>query len=791
MNRFLKTLELHKILDMLVDEATSETAKEIASELDVMTNPDEVRLEIEKTSVLQELTVKHGSPALLAVKNVAGSLHRAESGASLSLRELLNIGGLLSQIRILREWYEDSGAEHTILNDMFWQLAPNSYLEGKIKNSIISEDEISDSASPELASIRRKIAQSGQKIRDSLDKMLRSSQTQKYLQESLITLRDGRYVLPVRAEYKNNVPGLVHDTSSSGATLFIEPISVVEANNDIRILEGKEQEEIERIIAELSSECAAYSVSMLRDLESCAEIDFYFAKVTLADKMKATAPEIRTDGVMLLKNARHPLIAKEKVVPVTIELGKTCRALMITGPNTGGKTVVLKTAGLLTAMTMCGLLIPVSDGSQVTVFREILADIGDQQSIEQSLSTFSSHMSQIAGILNRAGSDTLILLDELGSGTDPVEGAALAVSIIETLLSRNARIMVTTHYQELKLFAIENEMTENASCEFNLETLQPTYRLIIGSPGRSNAFAISEKLGISKSVIEHAKELVDSETQRFEEVVEQLEKSRTQLEEERSRLKTLLSEAERDKEQLSAQLSELKRNKDKELEQARLQSMQIIERVRRQSDEIIDELDAVRKQKEKENFSQMSVQAKSSVRSALDKLYMEANPVVDDNSGYKPPRKLRKGDYVFIVDANKEGVLLSDPDPKGNVFVQSGLMKTKLSVKKLRLVEAQKKAPDKKSKISTKNVRSQLERSGSMELDIRGCASDEGVHEMEQFLDGAIMSGIGIVTIIHGKGTGVLRNAIHQSLKRNPAVKSFRLGVYGEGESGVTIVELK
>ncbi len=520
--------------------------------------------------------------------------------------------------------------------------------------------------------------------------MIRSATTQKYLQESIVTLRDGRYVLPVKAEHKNNIQGLIHDTSATGATLFIEPISVVEANNDIRVLKGKEQEEIERIVAEISAECAQYAESIIQDYASCAELNLYFAKANLGAKMNASCPEISNDGQIILHKARHPLIDKEKVVPIDLSLGYDYQALIITGPNTGGKTVVLKTLGLLSSMVMCGLLIPVSDGSKISVFNKILVDIGDNQSIEQSLSTFSSHINKVVEIINVADSNSLILLDELGSGTDPVEGAALAVSIIEQLKKQGSKMMVTTHYQELKLYAIENENIENASCEFDVATLQPTYKLIIGSPGKSNAFDISTRLGVPKDIIEHARSLVDDDDKHFEEVIEQLERARIDLEKQNEELRTLKNEHKKQNEELTQKLLELEKSKESELEKARITSMRIVENVRMQSDKLISELDEIRKQKEKENFSQLAIEARSKSRSTINKLYKEANPITEkDNSNYKLPRQLRVGDNVLIVDIDKKGTVSSIPDSNGNLFVNVGIMKTKTNLNRLRLVENQ------------------------------------------------------------------------------------------------------
>ncbi|MGN0674498.1 MAG: endonuclease MutS2 [Oscillospiraceae bacterium] len=779
------------MLEMLAAEASNERTKEMALSLEPQTDIDIVKQEVKKTSHAFDLSVKYGTPAFCNFKDVRGSLNRAKSGASLSLRELLDIAQMLYQIRMLSDWYKSCEDTETSIGYLFVSLSPNKYLEDKIKNAVVSEDEISDMASSALANIRCKIAQAGVKIRENLDKLVKNAEVQKSLQENIVTMRDGRYVLPVKAEHKGNIQGLVHATSSSGSTYFVEPISVVEANNEIRVLQGQEQDEIERIIAELSADCANYSESISEDYMTCAELNLYFAKSNLAAKMRASEPEISDDGCIDLKKARHPLIDKNKVVPVDIKIGYDYDALIVTGPNTGGKTVLLKTTGLLTAMTMCGLLIPAGDGSHVSVFENILVDIGDRQSIENSLSTFSSHMSNVVEILNTANSSSLILFDELGSGTDPVEGAALAVSIIEDLIEKGSKLLVTTHYQELKLYAIEQTGIENASCEFDVATMQPTYRLIIGSPGKSNAFSISSKLGIPDKIINKANELVSTENQRFEEVIAQLEKSRHELEKRENEVSLLKKEHSEKLEKLEKELDELNKKKEDEISKARTQAMRIVESCRMQADALIDELNEIKKQKDKENFSQLAVSARSKNKSALNKMFDTANPILKtEQKEYVPPRPFKRGDHVVIADINKKGILASDPDSSGMVYVQAGIMKTKVSIKKLRLTEAEKVTYQNK-KISTKDVRGKMERSSSLELDIRGCAVDEGIHELDMFLDNAVLSGAGIVTIIHGKGTGILRQGIHQHLKSHPSVKSFRLGRFGEGEEGVTIVELK
>lgn len=788
MNSFLESLELHKILEMLSNEASNSRTKEMALGLLPVSDLDKVRAEMKKTETAFKLSVKYGTPGFTAFKDIRGALRKASSGASLSLRELLDIGQMLYQVRIVADWYKSVEEKDTVLSELFSSLSPNSFLENKIKDSILSEDEISDMASHELADIRRKIAQAGVRIRESLDKLVKSSEVQKSLQDNIVTVRDGRYVLPVKAEHKGSVPGLVHATSASGSTYFIEPMSVVEANNDIQVLKSREQEEIERIIAELSGDCSYCAETLTADYETCAELDLYFAKSNLGAKMRGSIPEISDDGVTVLKKARHPLIPADKVVPVDISLGEDYNALIVTGPNTGGKTVILKTTGLLTAMAMCGMMIPVSDGSRVSVFDNILVNIGDMQSIEQSLSTFSSHMSSIVNILKAADERSLILLDELGSGTDPVEGAALAVSIIEDMVAKGAKLLVTTHYQELKLFAIETKGIENASCEFDTATMQPTYRLIIGSPGKSNAFSISRKLGVPDDIIERAKSLVSSENRHFEEVVANLEKARLDLEAQNNELTRLKNEQAEKNAAIEKELDELNKRKDGELEKARVQAMRIVESCRMQSDELLNELEEMRKQQNKTDLSA----AKSRQRSAMNKMYDSANPIQKrEIKEYKLPRPLKRGDKVLVFDIDKTGILSSDPDSSGNVFVQIGIMKTKVSVNRLRLLENDKKVTVGNKKISKAGVQSKLQRKPSLELDIRGCAVDEGIHELDMFIDNAVLSGAGVITVIHGKGTGILRTGIQNHLRSHPSVKSYRAGLFGEGEDGVTIIELK
>lgn len=794
MNKYERILELDKILEMLADMTSNEISKKMALELKPKTSLDCVEEELCKTSEAFSLAMRFGTPSFYSFKDMCMSLRRAKSGAQLSLRDLMDITLVLKQIQALSEWYDHCSGMETELDYLFSQLTPVPYLLKKLERSIISEDEIADAASAQLAQIRRKISRSQQHLRDTLDKMVRSQEVQKCLQDTRITLRDGRFVLPVKAEYRGQIQGLIHDSSASGQTIFVEPMGVVEANNDIRLLESEEQEEIERIIKELCADCAAWADSIIASHSVCAELNLYFAKASLAVRMKAFKPIVSDDGVIDLRKARHPLIPADRVVPVSFCLGEEHRALIITGPNTGGKTVALKTCGLLTLMTMCGLLIPAAEGSRISVFRSVYANIGDTQSIEQNLSTFSAHMKDVIHILEEADDSSLVLLDELGSGTDPVEGAALAEAIISRLKDNGAKLMVTTHYQELKLYATEQPDVENASCEFDVENMRPTYRLITGAPGKSNAFAITEILGLSKHVIDHAKFLVSHENTRFETAVEQLEQARKSLEEQLRIVEKARENAEEHARELLAEKEQFREEKSQRLEQVRLQANSIIEATKAESNALLDELDKLRKEKEKANFADAVSAAKSGSKQRFKKMYDTANPLDDiPQDQYVLPRPLRQGDTVMIVDTKQKGILAGNPDGSGSVFVQMGIMKTKVSVSKLRLIEPESQAQPKQKQSQKKQgrVSAKTERSGSMELDIRGRACDEGVYEMEAFLDRAVLSHISVVTVIHGKGTGLLRKAVHQRLKRMPYVKSFRLGVFGEGEDGVTIVTLK
>lgn len=783
MNKNYRALELDKILDIVASETTCDDAAEAVRAIEPVKNASEARLLLEETDAAFVLMAKFGGPSFRDLKNVSNPLRRAQAGGSLGMRELLDVAGTLRSIRSLQSWHDKSAGMRTALSDRFSVLAPNKYLEEKIFTCIISEEEMADAASPALATIRRKIRNASARARDQLDKLVRSPAHQKHLQESIITQRGGRYVVPVKAEFRGEVPGLVHDTSSSGATVFIEPMSVVEANNEIRVLQSEELEEINRILRELSAEAGEFADGIIHSYKCAVELNVIFAKAQTAYRMKAVTPKVREDGVTELKSARHPLIHKDKVVPTDVSLGKGFDTLIITGPNTGGKTVALKTVGLLSLMAMCGLMIPAGDGSEVSVFDHVLADIGDEQSIEQSLSTFSAHMTNIISILKAADEKSLVLLDELGAGTDPVEGAALAAAIIEELRGKGVKLACTTHYAELKAYALQTPGVENGCCEFDVESLRPTYRLLIGVPGKSNAFAISKRLGLEERIVDRAGELVSRESSEFEKVIGRLEEDRRKLQDELELAQKAASRARDSIRQAEAKQFEAGIQAKRELEQARKEAADIVQKTRRQADALLNELDEARKQKNKA----LSAEQKARLRSGMRDMESSADPVHRrDNGDYKLPRELRAGDNVLIFDLDKKAVVLEAPRD-GQVMVQAGIIKTRVEVKNLRLLdEKQKDKP--KGRMVTKNVSAP---EAGTSLDLRGMNADEALMEVDSFLDRVGRMGLAQVTIIHGKGTGVLRAAVQKHLRRCPGVKSFRLVAFGEGESGVTIVELK
>lgn len=796
--RYFHTLELDKVLAKLADQANCDDSKRMALSLTPSDDFSTVQLLMKKTSDAYMLSARYTSPSLHKLKNCEMALRKAEKGSNLSLRELMDVSSVLHNIRSVKDWRKRCEGESTSLDPLFEVLTPNRELENTIDNAVLSEEELADSASAELASLRRKINQAKLRVRERLDQLIKSPTQSKYLQEALVTQRDGRFVVPVKSEYRSEIKGLVHDTSSSGATLFIEPMAVVEANNEIRVLQAKEKQEVDRIIMELSVKVGEFAESIIYSYRSLVEIDLYFAKASLAYKMKATVPNILQTGEIDLKRARHPLIDPEKVVPIDVNLGKDFNTLVITGPNTGGKTVTLKTMGLLTLMAMCGLMLPVAENSSISVYKKVLVDIGDEQSIEQSLSTFSAHMTNIVSIIEEADSDSLVLIDELGSGTDPVEGAALAISIMERLAMYGAKVGATTHYAEIKEYALQTPGVCNASCEFDVETLKPTYRLLIGIPGKSNAFAISQRLGLPEEIIEAAKRNISAEKTRFEDVLSQLDQTRQELEKEKEEVDRLRAEQLESKRNLEQFKQKTYKQMDCELQNAQEKANRIVSSVKAESEKLLQELDDIRRQKESEEFSRLVQGAKSSYRSNINRLEDTANPVIGRvKEEYTPPRPFKKGDLVLITQLNEEGVLLSDPDNAGNVQVQAGIIKTKVPVSDLRLVDKKRRRQlnrmEKKSNGGgvTRTLTDKSQRSASSEIDLRGQTIEEGIMMVDQYIDSCLLMGIKTITIIHGKGTGALRNAIQQHLKNHKAVRSFRLGVYGEGENGVTIAELK
>ncbi len=784
MDKNYRALELDKILEMVAKETTCEDGAALARSIEPVYTPAEARRLLEETDAAFVLMAKFGAPSFTGMKNVTNALRRAQAGGGLGLRELLDIGGTLRAIRSLQQWHSKNAGMHTVLSPRFDILAPNKRLEEKIFTCIQSEEEVADAASPALAAIRRKIRGAAVRVREQLDKLIHSQTHQKHLQEAIVTQRSGRYVVPVKAEFRGEVPGLVHDTSASGQTVFVEPMGVVELNNEIRVLRSDEQEEISRILLELSGEAGDFADSLIESYQFAVQLNVIFAKAQLAYRMKAVVPEIDEKGRTDLHSARHPLIAKEKVVPTDITLGQDFDALIITGPNTGGKTVALKTLGLLTLMAMCGLMIPAGEGSRLPVYRHILADIGDEQSIEQSLSTFSAHMVNIIRILDVADGESLVLLDELGAGTDPVEGAALAAAIIEELRRKGVRLACTTHYAELKSYALQTDGVENACCEFDVESLRPTYRLLIGVPGKSNAFAISRRLGLEGRIVDRAGELVNEENSSFEQVIERLEERRREMENELEAARKAARQARETMRQSEARQAEAGQRAKREIDQAREEASRIVQKTRQQADALLNELDELRRQQNKA----LSAEQKARLRSGLRDLESSADPVRKRRrDDYQLPRELRPGDSVVIFDIDKAATVLEAPKD-GQVLVQAGIIKTRVQVENLRLSGEGQKAKAKPGRSVTKNV-SAPEIATS--LDLRGMNVEEGLMEVDAFLDRAARSHVPQVTIIHGKGTGVLRAAVQQHLRRCSQVKSFRLGAFGEGESGVTVVEMK
>ena len=782
----MQTLELPRVLDMLADQAVTEEGKDKARRLRPETDPVEVTALLAETTAAVEKMVLGGSPAFAGVRPVAGSLQRANMGGSLNTRELLDIAKVLAAARSAKEYGEGDAEKKTPIDVLFHSLRPNRFLEDKITGSIVGDGELADSASPELASIRRHMRATESKVRDILQRIISSSQA-KYLQESIITQRSGRYVVPVKSEFKNEIPGLVHDLSGSGSTFFIEPMGVVKANNELRELQAKEEKEIDRILAELSAEAASFREDINLDYELLIRLDVIFARAKLSNKMHAMAPGLSTKGLNL-RRARHPLLPPKTAVANDLSLGETFDTLVITGPNTGGKTVTLKTIGLLTLMAQCGLHIPAGDGSVIKVCKRVLADIGDEQSIAQSLSTFSSHMSNIVGILEETDDETLILLDELGGGTDPVEGAALASAIIDHARSLGAMVAATTHYAELKVYAMTTPGVENASCEFDVETLAPTYRLLVGIPGKSNAFAIARRLGISEEIIQDAAARVDAENVRFEDVLTKLDHQRQEMEKEQRQAAQLRREMEEASAKAQAYRDQLQKEKEKAEASAKAQARAILADARRTADQVFQELGDMRKKAQKEQNWQKVNDQRAGLRHKLNE--------AEDKLGARPQaavppmlRPAKKGDTVTILKTGTQASVLS-VNKDGVLQLQAGILRITAKQDEVRVVEGETQS-QKAAKQYIRRTEHKLRSLGAKaEVDLRGMTTDEAELTLAQFLDRAMVSNLTQVTVIHGKGTGAVRKAVHAYLKRCKGVASFRLGRYGEGEDGVTIVEL-
>ncbi len=794
MNRDYIALDLDKVLEKLSSFVCSEDGKSEIEKLEPQTELSSAQALLNQTTDAHMLMARFGAPSFGGLKNINNALARANAGSVLSMRELLDVAEVLRSIRGITQWRSKNDGVRCSVDIFFDALTPNKYLEDKITSAIISEDEMSDNASPALYDIRRKIRAASSKVRDRLDKMIRSSQYQKALREAIVTMRNGRYVVPVKIEHRSEISGLVHDTSSSGATVFIEPAGVVEANNEIKVLQGKEQEEIDRILFELSAEAGSFYDGIKASYECAVELDVIFAKAKLAYDMKAMTPALNDSGRIVLNKARHPLIDPKKVVATDIRLGTDFDSLIITGPNTGGKTVSIKTLGLFSLMAMCGLMLPAGDRSEVSVFENVFADIGDEQSIEQSLSTFSSHMTNIVRIINSSNDRSLVLIDELGAGTDPVEGAALAMAVLERIHEKGAKIAATTHYAELKVYALETPGVENGCCEFDVASLKPTYRLLIGVPGRSNAFAISSRLGIESSVIERAKDLVSNENASFEDVIESLEKSRQDYEAKKNEAESIRIEAAKAKADAQKYKDSIEELRKTELEKAQQQAQRIVEQAKRSAYALVSELEQLKKESAKAaDKAEAARRAKQLLKKSLGEFDDITNPVtaaLADESNYIVPISIKIGDEVLLADIGKTATVTALENKKGEVEVLAGIIKMRTPKSNLRL---SKNRRTEKKQTAPKKVQHEFKVAGAekAECDLRGMNIEEGIMELERHLDRCMRLGLNEISVIHGKGTGVLRRGIQDYLRKCKYVKSFRLGTFGEGESGVTIVTLK
>ena len=784
----LLKLELDQVLDLLAECAGSGEGKDACRRLRPSSDLEDVRAMLAETTAASDLCTRKGNPNFGDVYDVSAALERADLGGSLQPKELLRIAAVLRCARTVKGYISED-EKKTVIDPLFQALSPKKYLEDRIFGAILSEEEIADNASPELSDIRRHMKIQAGKIRDSLQKIISSPAYAKFLRDPIITIRQGRYVVPVKSECKNDVPGLVHDVSATGSTYFVEPMSAVNANNALRELEIKEKKEIERILAELSSEAASHRDDINLNFTMLVRLDVIFAKAKLAYRMRAWEPMMNDEGRVELRNARHPLIDQKKVVPISMRLGTDFDTMIITGPNTGGKTVTLKTVGLLTLMAECGLHVPAGDGSCLSTFDAILADIGDEQSIAQSLSTFSSHMRTIVDVVAECDDQTLVLFDELGAGTDPAEGAALAIALIEFCRNMGSRVIATTHYAELKLYAMRTKGVINASCEFNVDTLQPTYKLLIGIPGKSNAFAISRKLGLSEEILKEANDLVGKSDKDFEDVLTQLEQQRQQMETARAEAERLRKETEKIKQQSEVYNAQLQKEREKAMEQARREAQEIIEDARRTANAAADELKALRKQLQDGADATGINQRQAELRRSLNEAESKLQAKAPEKQRPEPTRGVLVGDTVELLKlGTKASVIAINKD--GTYQLQAGILKMTAKADEIYLLENDNPYKEKKSRPAHSGREMKMTATPS-EVDLRGMDSVEAICVMERYLDEAMRGHVQQVRIIHGKGTGVLRAAVHQELKKNKFIKTFRLGVYGEGEDGVTIAEFK
>lgn len=786
----LKTLEYYKIIDMLEAFATSSIGKNKCRQLRPLDNLTEIETMQQETADALSRIYQKGSLSFSGVKDVRGSLKRLEVGSTLGIGELLAIRSLLENASRAKAYSRrETENEHTdSLDNMFELIEPLSPLATEIGRCILSEDEISDDASTGLRQVRRSMKLTNDKIHTQLSSFV-SGNSRTYLQDAVVTMRNGRYCIPVKAEYKSQVPGMIHDQSSTGSTIFVEPMTIVRLNNEMRELEIQEQKEIEMILSNLSQLAAENLDAIFDDVKLLSELDFIFARAQLAKSQNATEPRFNRDRIIDIKKARHPLIDKHKVVPIDIRIGETFDLLIVTGPNTGGKTVSLKTVGLLTLMGQSGLHIPAFDNSRLSVFREVYADIGDEQSIEQSLSTFSSHMTNVVRFMETADSDSLVLFDELGAGTDPTEGAALAIAILSTLHYRGIRAMATTHYSELKVYALSTPGVENASCEFDVETLRPTYRLLIGVPGKSNAFAISQKLGLPLSIIERAKEQISQEDETFEDVLSNLEESRKTIESEREELASYKEEIKTLKEQLEEKQDKLDQRKERIIAEANEEAHRIL----REAKDYADQTMRIFNKAGKDSMSAKELEKhRSDLRKKMDKAGKKvALKTPQKQKSTLRPQDLSLGDSVKVMSLNVKGTVSSKPDSKGMLFVQMGILRSKVHISDLQLIDEPVITGPALTRTGAGKIKMNKSASVRTEINLLGKTVDEAVSELDKYLDDAYLAHLSSVRIVHGKGTGALRKGVHNYLKRLKYVQDFHLAEFGEGDAGVTIVEFK